>query len=59
VMERRRQACERFTTETLPRVLEHARSTFVYIENGAAQVADGIYDNMLNEPINRPHAGSN
>ena len=49
---RSRQACERFPSETLPRVLEQARSTFRYIEHGAAQVADGIYDTLLNEPIN-------
>ena len=50
---RRRQVCERFPTETLPRIVEYARSTFVYIENGAAQVADGLYDALLNEPINK------
>ncbi|MDF2461813.1 MAG: hypothetical protein K0Q43_48 [Ramlibacter sp.] len=50
---RRRQACERFPIETLPRIVEYARSTFVYIENGAAQVADGLYDALLNEPINK------
>lgn len=52
VQARRRQACERFPTETLPRIVEYARSTFVYIEIGAAQVADGMYDALLNEPIN-------
>jgi hypothetical protein len=56
VNERSRQACDRFGTETLPRILEYARSVFVYIENGAAQVADGFYDQLLNEPINAPHA---
>lgn len=49
---RSRQACERFAIDTLPRILEHARSTFAYIENGAAQVADGFYETLLNEPIN-------
>lgn len=50
---RQRLAIQRFPSETLPKITEWARSYFVYIEQQAAEVADGLHETLSTEPTSR------
>lgn len=49
-LERSRLACAKFLPETLPKIIEHARSLFVFIESEAANIADGLNENLNELP---------